>query len=97
MNATELYLADGKATGIYFCEKCRMVRSTKVLAEECCKLPRCFECGKEMLRDGWSTCQTCRDIRRERLDAERYIAAVGCDALDADAGRADKQQSSGGQ
>jgi len=59
MNAQELFLKDGKETGIFFCEKCRIVSRDKDSADKCCS-PCCSDtCGKETERY-WTPCSECR-------------------------------------
>lgn len=72
MNATELFHADGKSAGIWYCAKCRVVARSREDAEQCCQ-PRKCECGSEVER-GWICCNECRrkkDVARERERFEK--------------------------
>lgn len=62
MNATELYLKDGRSAGIWYCEKCRIVSKDKETAEKCCAPWHCKTCGEE--------CERYRMLCRECRDAE---------------------------
>jgi hypothetical protein len=54
MNATELFLKDGKPTGIFFCEKCRQIACTHDSAERCCKNYLCTKCGVDTGQRSWT-------------------------------------------
>ena len=72
MNATELFHADGRTAGVYYCAQCRHVHREKQLAEECCK-PHICECGAECAKH-WCICDECRskkDIARELARFEK--------------------------
>ena len=72
MNATELFHADGKSSGIYYCGQCRIVHRERESAEQCCK-PYICSCGAECLKH-WLICDDCRrkkDIAKERERFEK--------------------------
>lgn len=82
MNAQELYLKNGQATKIFFCEKCRNVSRTKSIAEECCKPVTC-ECGQEVKEKYWRKCSNCRSKERSKKEQQIYdnaekIFAANC-------------------
>lgn len=76
MNAQELYLKNGNATGVYFCEKCRNVARSKELAEVCCKQYLCSVCGKPVDRQYWSKCDACIREEERAKEAERFEKAT---------------------
>jgi hypothetical protein len=75
MNATELFHADGKSAGIFYCAKCRLVKPGKEQAEECCKPDLCNHCGKETGRKYFKICDTCERVQQIMRDDDRYAAA----------------------
>lgn len=70
MNATELYVKDGRSAGVWYCEKCKQVHEHRVLAEECCK-PQICGCGAECA-DGWTMCNKCRSADKAAKERERF-------------------------
>lgn len=73
MNATELFLYDGRSSGVWYCEKCHCVHRNHVLAELCCKPPICG-CGAEC-PDGWILCNKCRSADEANKERERFDKA----------------------
>lgn len=77
MNPVELHLPDGLPSGVFMCEKCRRLDSTKLWAERCCL---CSECGKvkdwttsnpecpDCLKEKWAKADRDRMARAEKLD-----------------------------
>ena len=72
MNATELFLTDGKPAGIFFCEKCRTVARTKGDADQCCAPYLCKVCGKDSGRKFWTICESCIVAQMEAKEDERF-------------------------
>lgn len=70
MNATELFKADGKPAGVFFCEQCRIVKRTQEEAEKCCR-PAICACGTEIKELHYSDCHACRQLRYALEDEER--------------------------
>jgi len=75
MNATELYLKDGKPTHIFYCEKCRYISSSQELAEQCCKNYQCSQCGKDTGQRAWTICDDCRAANSAEKERERFEKA----------------------
>ena len=79
MNAIELYKQDGTATGVYFCESCRVVYSNKDDAEWC-HGERLCACGQKITQ-GYrqKTCNDCESKvwkeKERKKEAERFDAA----------------------
>jgi hypothetical protein len=96
MNATNLLLPDGTASHVWFCEKCRIVKSNQAEAEACCRPAICEVCGQEMKKTHyWHKCDKCRNVEFEakhiKDEAARYSKAekvakfdgwVYCDGFD---------------
>lgn len=74
MNAQELFLSNGKAAGVYFCEKCRKVYREKAVAESCCEPYRCSVCGCETDRY-WTKCNSCSNKEKSEEEAKRLEKA----------------------
>lgn len=80
MNAQELFHASGKPTGIFHCEKCRIVHRTKEMADACCD-PKCGICGVTV--GNYSVyCDACVKKREEEREAERYAKAEKLETWD---------------
>lgn len=47
MNATELYLQDGRSAGVFFCTECKIVHRQAEHAERCCRPQVCHFCKQE--------------------------------------------------
>lgn len=75
MNATELYLKEGKSAGIFYCEKCRCVAGSQHLAEQCCQNYLCSSCGKDVGSRSWLVCDECRDAKEVALEQSRFDKA----------------------
>src|SRR5688572_13682432 len=74
MNPTELFHADGKPTGIFYCSECRVVQRSKTLAEGCC-VNTCADCGKEHDLKYHTLCRACDDKRIAQRERERFEKA----------------------
>jgi hypothetical protein len=75
MNATELYLKDGRSARIFFCARCRCVAPTEDLAGKCCQNYHCQVCGKDTGERGWLVCNACRCRGEEVKEASRFARA----------------------
>jgi hypothetical protein len=75
MNATELYLKDGRTAGIFFCGQCRIVASSRTFAEDCCQNYKCESCGKDTGGRSYTKCATCINAERKAKEAERFAKA----------------------
>jgi hypothetical protein len=76
-------------SGIWYCQKCRIVHSSAEKAEECCK-PRLCNCGKP-IKKGWAICDECVKSSRLIKEHDRFTKAekltewdgpVFCDGVD---------------
>lgn len=77
MNAQELHLANGKPTGIFFCEACRTVKVTKNEADACCAPLKC-ECGagRKLYHTKCPACEQADWRAQEtKKEADRFAAA----------------------
>lgn len=75
MNATELFLKDGRTAGVFYCEKCRVVARTKDDADQCCVPYICKTCGKETGRRFYTICDTCVTAKHAKEERERFDKA----------------------
>jgi len=76
MNATELFLKDGRPAGIFFCEKCRNVARNKETADLCCDWHyKCKECGEKVEQIHWTVCRKCEGLARIKKENERFNKA----------------------
>ena len=75
MNATELFLKDGRTAGIFFCERCRCVAPTEHLAGQCCQNYQCQTCGQDTGTRHYTVCEPCRRKEEAAKEAERYAKA----------------------
>ena len=82
MNAIELYLEHGKSAGIFYCEKCRQVAGSQVLAEQCCQNYLCSKCGKDVGSRSWLVCDACRAADETAKERERFEKAEKLTAWD---------------
>jgi len=73
MNATELYLADGRHTGVYYCEQCKVTHHTKEFAEVCCNPAKCV-CGADCSQYR-TKCNACIDLELKEKEKARFVAA----------------------
>ena len=80
MEAQELYLKDGKPTGVFYCGKCRIVHKQQESAEECCSVPVCA-CGKEMPRY-LAKCSDCSEVERAEKRSKEIAAAEKVESWD---------------
>jgi hypothetical protein len=74
MNGTELFKADGTATGVWYCEKCRVVHRAKAHADSCCAVKLC-ECGAVVAAHSMK-CEACWDKEVRNRAAERFHKAA---------------------
>ena len=83
MNATELFLADGRNAGIFFCAECRNMKRTETEAAECCAPYKCTYCGTEIPRKNYRTaCPDCIEAKEREKEAARFAAAEKVEAWD---------------
>lgn len=81
MEAKELFVADGKSAGVWYCSKCKIVKKTEAEAEGCCKPRLCRDCGCELPSDRWTVnCSKCSDAwyakqRQDRLEKAELVDA----------------------
>jgi hypothetical protein len=75
MEATELFLKEGRPAGVFFCGKCRRVSGEKDIAEQCCLPRRCDKCSKETLSQSAIRCQACWDAEKANRERERFKKA----------------------
>jgi hypothetical protein len=75
----ELFKADGTATGIWACGKCKLIvhgydAAARQRAEECCTPGKCRECGAEKAEADkcYTACRICQD----RKDAEKLQVRI---------------------
>jgi hypothetical protein len=72
MNPTELFHADGRSAGVFFCGECKLIyRSGELeLAENCCKPWKCDTCGAPTEKY-WTACRECRaKVQRDKDQAQ---------------------------
>lgn len=75
MNPIELFHRDGKSTGIFYCEKCRIVHREKARAEACCQPVKCSVCGAANVRQYHTKCDACTEADRSNRELERFEKA----------------------
>lgn len=74
MNATELFHADGKPSGVFYCSKCRRTAPSEHLATRCCE-PTICACGI-VCEDLWHvTCRQCQVKKEVEREAQRFEKA----------------------
>lgn len=75
MNAQELFLKDGRPSGVFFCGECRLTRRTEEEAERCCGPYKCEDCGVDVDRKRFRTvcpdCEAKRQAARERMQFDK--------------------------
>lgn len=83
MTAIELFHADGKPSGIWYCSECRAVHNQERSAKSCHGTTHCETCGKELgKRQPYyrTQCQECSDKewreKRAKEEFDRYTKAV---------------------
>ena len=81
MNATELFLKEGKSAGVFYCEKCRFIHRTSAEADQCCQPYKCDKCGKEIERYR-TRCNACRNAADEEVERVRFEKAEKLTAWD---------------
>ena len=74
MSPIELFTKEGKATGVYFCEKCRIVNTVKDVVERCCAPWKCETCGGDT-KKYWTTCDDCRAKKEAEAERARFEKA----------------------
>jgi len=74
MNPQELYLENGKPTGRFFCEECRIIALDKITAEKCC-MPEICGCGAVIVDKYWTVCRTCIEAHQKSIELERFNKA----------------------
>lgn len=80
MNSVQLFLPDGRQSGVFFCGKCRIVHRTEFAAEDCCA-PRICSCGASIPRsENRTVCLTCREAKDKARELARFEAAEKIDA-----------------
>lgn len=77
MNAQELFTAGGQSAGVWYCEKCKSMRTRKKFAESCCT-PKVCECGEPVAGNRTNECNRCHQYKndliwRERLDRATLV------------------------
>lgn len=75
MNATELYLKDGRAAGIFFCGECRIVHRDESLANQCCSPRFCTRCGVAEQPKYSLLCEPCARLASAERERERFEKA----------------------
>lgn len=75
MNAMELFHANGTATGIFYCGKCRKVAPSHHIAAECCKPRVCEVCGSETEATWYTKCRLCSAKAAEERELEKLHKA----------------------
>ena len=63
MNAQELFTSEAKATGIFFCSKCRVVHRDRDGANKCCQPTLCQDCGVEIFQY-YTKCNACLEMKQ---------------------------------
>ena len=74
MKAQELFLSDGRPSGVWHCGKCGHVSPSLESADGCCKPYHCDTCGIETPRYHLR-CMACRAKAIEKAEQERYAEA----------------------
>lgn len=73
MNPQELFLADGKTAGVWFCQKCKAIHGQRVLADQCCDR-KCHTCG-EPCKPYYTVCSSCLAKSIALQEQERFKKA----------------------
>lgn len=81
--AIELFHADGKSSGIWYCSECRSVHTQQRTAQSCHGVTHCEDCGKELgKRQPYyrTQCDECSNKawqeKQTKEEFERYTKAV---------------------
>ena len=74
MNAQELYLQSGKATGVFYCESCRGVHTSRESADNC-SAPRKCACGTVIPRPYHLLCDSCETAKLEARERAAFEKA----------------------
>lgn len=82
MNAQELFLSDGRAANVFYCEKCRVVHKEKSLADACCSPVICCECKINVCEKYYIACPDCVAKKRELREQERFDNALKIEEKD---------------
>jgi len=79
-SALELFLADGRSAGVFFCPQCFVVGRNREIVEECCAPKVCTRCGVEFPRN-WlgNTCSRCQGVDFEERLQRAWDAAPKID------------------
>ena len=88
MNAQTLYIKKFKGLGeweykeshVFYCEKCKLVYSTEILAQECCGVKKC-KCGGDCERY-YPKCPDCLELDRINKEKDRFNKAEKIKAKD---------------
>jgi hypothetical protein len=75
MEGKELYLENGKPTGIFFCSECKVVHRTQKEADDCCI---CLNCREEKRVRYYTVCEKCKkidDLERQKKKVEAQKVA----------------------
>jgi len=72
MNAIELFQKDGKQTGAFYCEKCRLIYQSSERANQCCNNYHCNYCGKDTGSRFRLICDPCQELKFENKEKERF-------------------------
>lgn len=82
--AAELFLADGRTAGVYYCTACRFVARERDTAERCCAPRHCEDCGDIVPEKYWMVCRRCLAVRNDARDQARWDKAAKIAADDYD-------------
>lgn len=81
--AIELFLADGKPSGIFYCSECRAVFNVRATAQRCHGVTHCDNCGVELGKRQphyRTTCEACDSAawreKQTKEEFERYQKAT---------------------
>lgn len=75
MNVWELFLTDGRPTGLWKCSKCYATYRTALKAQSCCGPTICRFCNKPTDRARYLSCTACDKAEKSRIEAERFEKA----------------------
>lgn len=76
---------------MFYCEKCKRVSRSQLLAEQCCQNYTCSKCGKDVGNRSWLVCEDCRLADSLAKEKARFAKAekltewdgwVYCEGLD---------------